>query len=71
MQAQIYNSSKYFLLSVTMRMSNGFRKLTVIDLLRQWRRRYGGRNISPGAMADFTSVATAQVYPGTSVILLM
>lgn len=69
MQIPVYNSLKYLLLSVTMRMPNGFRKLTVIDLLRQWRRRYGGRNTSAGAMADFTSVATAQVYPGTSIIL--
>lgn len=56
------------LLSVTVRTLRGFRKLTVIDLPRRWRRRYGGRNTSLGAMAILTCIARARIYFGTSII---
>lgn len=51
-----------------MKTPRGFRKLTVIDLPRRWRRRYGGRNTSLEAMAILTCVARAWIYPGTSII---
>lgn len=64
-----YSSAMYPLLfSVTVRTPRGFRKLTVIDLPRRWRRRYGGRNTSLGAMAILTCVARARIYLGTSII---